>query len=175
MTYYFKKNAGQPRQGTGRASSKKKMTPMNYGLFLLGRRDYSVSEIYQKMETHYKNEQESEQIDETIDRLIELGYLDDERYAQGYVRRESGRGQGPGKVRWSLKQKQVQSSIIESAMEDVDWFESCRMALESRIHRFTAQDTNKIYRFLAGRGFSSEHIQDSLSRCHFNDSEIDSE
>ena len=135
---------------------------MNYGLFLLGRRDYGIEELRAKCLLHYAGDSLEAEIEGVLTRLIELQYLDDQRFVSGFVRREVGRYQGPSKIRWSLQQKKVSSSLIEQAFEDIDWYEVCLESLEARLHRLDLSDHNKIYRFLAGRGFLRDHIQYSL-------------
>ena len=145
------------------------MTPIQYGLFLLGRRDYGVEELRGKCLKHYaRDDDRLSEIEALLERLAELGYLDDQKFAAGYVRREVNRYQGPSKIRWALRQKGIESQLIEHALEDIDWFKACEQALESRLHRLDLTDTDKIYRFLAGRGFSREQIQDSLSTARQN-------
>lgn len=146
---------------------RKKMSPINYGLFLLGRKDYGIEELRGKFEQHYRNEPEKEtEFDLVINRFIELGYLDDQRYVAGYVRKEAARGQGPMKIRWALSKKKIDQQYIELALEAVDWFAVCLETLESRRHRIT--DVQKMMRFLASRGFSRDQIQDSLNKQEFN-------
>lgn len=145
------------------------MTPINYGLFLLSRRDYSVAELRAKCQAHYAGDPAMlAEIEPLIERLLELDYLNDQRFVESFLRRESQRGQGPAKVRWTLQQKGVANSLIGQAIESIDWFQVCRDTLSERAHRFDLTDTNKIYRFLASRGFSGDHIQDSLSNLRKN-------
>lgn len=52
------------------------------GYFLLGKRDYSERELYQKLLSKYR---EKDIIKSIIEKFIELGYLNDYDYAQSYV------------------------------------------------------------------------------------------
>lgn len=144
---------------------------MKYGLFLLGRRDYSLYEFRAKLEGHCAQivaieDMDAQQmeitIEATIARLSDLGYLNDERYAQGVVRREAQRGRGPVKIRWALRQKQVCPGIIEAALAEEDWQEVCDRALKAKSQKYDG-DSHKIMRYLASRGFMPDLIQVSLN------------
>lgn len=64
------------------------------GYFLLGKRDYSERELYQKLLSKYR---EKDIIKSIIEKFIELGYLNDYDYVQSYVNSHNY-----SKKRWSL-------------------------------------------------------------------------
>jgi len=145
---------------------KKKMQPMDYGLFLLSRRDYAEAELRSKMVVHYRQHPELlNQCEQVIARLFELEYLDDERYAQSVARREAQRLRGPLKVKWTLERANITPLVIEQVLAEFNWRQICEDALQSKAHAYIDQ-SSKAFRFLASRGFSIEHIQASLDAVY---------
>lgn len=60
-------------------------------------------------------------IEETLDRMEELKYLNDEMYTEIFVRnKQDFRSLGKGAIRQELRRKGVEAEIIETALEEVD-------------------------------------------------------
>ncbi len=58
--------------------------------------------------------------DEAVERMRELGYLDDDAYARAYARgRLAGRGHGPQRIRNDLRKRGVAPRTIDAVLEDV--------------------------------------------------------
>lgn len=95
-------------------SQKRKMPCIDAALKMLGRRDYAVKELTQKL---LEKEYETEDVTQVINRLIELKYLNDERYASGRVkyRAEISRW-GIKRIQQELFKKGVPSNISEQAI-----------------------------------------------------------
>lgn len=55
---------------------------MKYALWLVGKRDYSVFSIRKKL---VEKEYQTEEIEETISKLIKLKFLDDTRFTRNYI------------------------------------------------------------------------------------------
>ena len=95
---------------------KQKLTCFDQGLVSLGRRSMSVKELTEKLTT--KNYEE-EEIKETIIRLLDFGYLNDEKFARDRIRsRAELTGWGKQRIVMELRKKGVASTIIEKAMEN---------------------------------------------------------
>ena len=73
-------------------------------------------DIRQKLKDLYYDE---EIVDQTIDKLKSYGYIDDYRYACGYVRRNSAK-KGIRVIRFELQAKHIGQDIIDLAVEDSD-------------------------------------------------------
>ena len=59
-------------------------------------------------------------IEAVVDRIDELGYLDDEQYAHDYVRgRFSNRRFGPFRIRQELRERGVDERFIDQALEEL--------------------------------------------------------
>ncbi|SDI93050.1 regulatory protein [Ferrimonas sediminum] len=128
---------------------------------LLSRRDHSKAELVQKLRQRGFSVSEDAPL---LDQLQDWGYLDDTRFAMGYVRSRFHRGVGPNRLRQELRTKGVGSSLIEAALQqqELDWWAACLTVAERRYHRNDIEQyasRQKAYRFLMGRGFESEQIQ----------------
>ncbi len=126
---------------------------------LLGSRDHSVFELTQKL---LKREHSDEAIQSAIAELMELNYVNDERYAELYTEQRLGKGFGPLSVRSKLHQRGIASHLVTTALaqQAMSWAEFAQMALEKRfdaqiITSHDKKDVGRVSRFLAARGFSS--------------------
>jgi regulatory protein len=134
-----------------------------YGLWLLSRRDYTTFEITQKM----KNYQPDEKIiQEAVDKLVNLGYVNDERRAtnlvNAYIKKES-----TYKIKRRLSEKGVSKEIIEEVLqENVDEDTEFEMAKNMLIKKFKEYDPEKKQKYasyLAGRGYSWDVISKAVN------------
>lgn len=132
----------------------------------LSRREHSEQELRSKLETKGFD---AVLVEEAIQSMIEAGYLSNERYVRMVIRNSYEKGHGPQKIRFKLKQKGIDSSLMNAGLEEFegDWFS---LAQSLRLRKFgellKTQDRTSYYkeksrqmRFLAGRGFSMEHIE----------------
>ncbi|GAA5190805.1 recombination regulator RecX [Ferrimonas gelatinilytica] len=132
---------------------------------LLSRRDHSRGELKRKLQLRGFS---VEEITAAIERVIELRYQDDGRFALAFVRYRSQSGKGPRRLRAELKERQVDDALIKAALsqEEIDWFELCR---ETRLRKFGEAPPKefklrqKVQRYLAYRGFEMEQIRYALS------------
>lgn len=127
---------------------------------LLSRREHSRFEILQKLKVKGYAKFECEtQLQDFIDRKFQS----DSRYAQSYVRTAYIKGKGPQFIRQSLKQHNIDESLVSEyiANEDYNWFD---LALHVKVKRFGEKppidylEKQKQMRFLQYRGFEQEHI-----------------
>lgn len=111
-------------------------------------------------------------IDDVIDRLYELTYLDDEQYAENYVRnRFSNKKYGPIRLRRELVQRGIDRALAEAAVEELfsekNMHTVAREHAEKRSARLTDADPRrrkqKLYRYLRRRGFRTETIYGVLN------------
>ena len=106
---------------------------------------------------------ESDIIESTIKRLLELRFLDDERYAAAFTRLQGSRGKGPAVIRMKLKQKGLVLSkdeivrIVEEAQGRDDLSRAIEI-VERRYPGFRKDRLigKKAYEALVRRGFSFE-------------------
>lgn len=121
---------------------------------LLSRREHGRAELCRKL---LLKEHPREEIEAALDRLEELGLLDDERAAHSLARYwATQRRHGPLKIRNSLREKGFPSWLVERAIEaiEVDWAEHARALGASRgLDLDEDKQRQKLLRFLAGRGY----------------------
>ncbi|SHI27641.1 regulatory protein RecX [Ferrimonas marina] len=132
---------------------------------LLSRRDHSRGELQQKLRLRGFSVDE---IQAAVERVTELGYLDDARFAQLFVRYRSQGGKGPMRLRMELRERQVADELIRSALTqpEIDWFELCRDTRQRKFGEGPVADfkqRQKVQRYLAYRGFDMEQIRYALS------------
>lgn len=107
-------------------------------------------------------------VEDVVARLYELSYLDDESYAQDYVRnRFASKKYGPIRIRRELVERGVDRHVAETAVadlfEDEDPVAAAREHAEKRWARLADEEDprrrkQKLYRYLRRRGFTSDTI-----------------
>lgn len=115
-------------------------------------------------------------IEDVVARLHELSYLDDESYAEDYVRnRFASKKYGPVRIRRELVERGVDRHTAETAVDDLfaekDVQAAAREHAEKRWGRLADEEPRrrrqKLYRYLRRRGFTSGTINpllDALER-----------
>ncbi|GAA4897631.1 regulatory protein RecX [Ferrimonas pelagia] len=131
---------------------------------LLSRRDHSRGELERKLQHRGFLHEE---IQRTLARVQALGYQDEARFAEGYVRYRSQSGKGPLRLRAELHERQLDDALIRQALAqpELDWFALCRLARQRKFGDLPACDPKlrqKMQRFLAYRGFEYEQIRYAL-------------
>lgn len=138
---------------------------------MLTGREHSCFELVTKLK---KKGHSDNDIDGVVAQLVKDKYLNDERFAEMFVRSKSKRGVGPIKIRSELEQRSVDSSLIDAYLDfnHPEWFES---AIEVRCKRFGEQlpeeatDKAKQIRFLQQRGFTQKQIMNVVKSNIFDD------
>ncbi len=130
---------------------------------LLARRDFATGELREKLR---QQGYDSQVADEAVRELAEGRALNDERYAENYVRYHADRGHGPLRVASDLRARGVTEDLIDAALQGgPDW---PALAREVRIRKFGLNPPSdwkaraRQARFLQYRGFSSDHIASAL-------------
>ncbi len=130
----------------------------------LSRRDHSAHELRVKLRAKQFDKAD---IDKTIERLVERGYIDDIRYCLGFANARVKKMRiGPQRLRIDLMRKGFGDEIIEKALEaqygadDGEW----RVAMEAARKKARTfkrgldkkSMRRKLYDHLVRRGFSGE-------------------
>lgn len=142
-----------------------KQTALNY----LAHKPRTETEVRRKLRG---TDAPSEVIEDVVARLYELSYLDDEAYAQDYVRnRFASKKYGPVRIRRELVERGIDRSRAEQAVSDLfaeeDVVAAARTHAEKRWARLSDEDDprrrrQKLYRYLRRRGFTSDTINPIL-------------
>jgi regulatory protein len=129
-------------------------------LELLGRRDHSTFELERKLRSR---EFGAEAIRIVIRRLKDFGYLDDERYAEAWIRsRLKRRPEGRSRLMAGLAKRGIRRGIIQTVLDSVYGEEEAEDAIKraaEKILRRGAIDDETLKRKLSTRGFTYRQIQ----------------
>ncbi len=130
---------------------------------LLSRREHSRLELYRKLSQKPCNESTLQQL---LDDLAERDWQSDARFCGSYLRSKSNRGIGPLRLKQELRNKGVSDSIVREQLAalGIDWFLAAEETALKKIKslRLDRRWREKLYRFLAYRGFAGEHSQHGI-------------
>ena len=139
----------------------------NYACAILARRRYSVNGLREKMYKRYPGEHAT--IENVITRFVALEYLDDAEFARAFIGDQLKRKpQGLRLIRQKLLQKGIDSDLAGHVINTggVDETELAKAAAVKKARTLKAasplQKKQKLYRFLASRGFSADTIMKAL-------------
>lgn len=97
------------------------------------------------------------------DRLVEKGYIDDEKFARWWVEnRNLRKGTSRRKLQAELQAKGVPSSVIALVLEDTSRNDSDELIKIITKKRAKYTDDQKLMQYLARLGFSYEDIKNAL-------------
>lgn len=142
-------------------------------LDLLAARPLSRKELVDKLTARPRDREKEPLADlETAqgaaDRLEELGYLNDERYAHTVAAHYAAKGYGPSRIREELYRRGVPRECWEQALEELSGPEEAIDAfLEKKLRGADLRDPKTYQRAanaLARRGYRWEDIKDGLRR-----------
>jgi regulatory protein len=145
-------------------------------LLFLSYRARSENEIRQNLSKH---EIPDAVIEETLERLRRDGFANDKNFASAWVEnRSTFRPRGRRALALELRQKGIDDSTIESALEQVDEEALAYEAGQKKASKFTLQEWSefrkKMSEFLARRGFSYSVIAPIVARL-WNESHTEGE
>ncbi len=134
-------------------------------LWLLDKRDYSRAELLKKLtEKGYAEETAAA----AVDRLAELGFVDDARYAPIVVRHYAAKGYGARRVQAELQRRGIPKELWDAAMEEMPaQNESVDKLLRSRMRGAESTDRAALKRAadaLLRRGYAWDEINAAMER-----------
>jgi regulatory protein len=153
-----------------------------YALKVLGGRACSTGEVREKLS---RRAEHAADIDTTIGRLKELGYLNDQRFAEGFAAsRLAGEKFGKTRVIQDLRQRRVAPVLAERTVQKVYQDVDEQALIEEWIRRkyrtapreglfADEKDLGKAYRRLARAGFRTGEIVRALKRFAKNPDLLD--
>lgn len=132
-------------------------------LYLLGLRDYSCHELEQKLYT----EATPEIAAAVVERLQEVGLLDDERYAARLARSLSeGKHYPRRRIEQELRRRGISNGLIQTVVSDLDGedFEQALALLQKKYYnKLNDPDSRRrVIAALARRGFSYGAIRRAM-------------
>ncbi|MBR2522709.1 MAG: RecX family transcriptional regulator [Coriobacteriales bacterium] len=123
-------------------------------LNLLAMRDFTELSMRERL---LKAEFQPTDVEKAVARAVELRYIDDNRFAQAFVRQKSESGWGRGKIARELEKLGIPSDecadiLGELLSEDDELEHALRLLQKHRTSAKNARDAH--YRYLLGKGFS---------------------
>ncbi len=130
----------------------------------LARRDYSRHELAGRL---YRRFGDQAPVAPLLDWLEEQNFLNEQRFAEAFVRSRIGRGQGELRIRHELQQRGLPEALIDETLAgaECDWFELAREVQQRRFSFGPGGDRKekaRQLRFLQQRGFSAEQSWKAL-------------
>ena len=131
----------------------------------LGNREHSRKEIITKLQ---RKQFIGEIVEKTLNRLDELGLLDDRSFALNYVgSRSKKKPSGRYKLRYELRQKGISEEVIDEVLSEYDSSSHCLDAALKKLPFLKGENRyrrRKLHAFLMNRGFDTETIRDTLDQ-----------
>ncbi len=140
-------------------------------LKLLARREHSRSELAQKLA---QRGIDREHAIVALQRLMDAGYLSDQRYAQARVTELLRRHYGPLRAQADLRAHGVDGDTIAAVVdpEQPDWYAACRAVRAQKFGRRPAAsvaERARQQRQLQARGFTGVQIRAALANVNDDD------
>jgi len=137
---------------------------------MLGRRSCSELELRQKLS---QKDYATTQIDDVINRLLTYGYVNDNKLAKLLFEKYLQVGKySLNNIICKLKQRGLPDDIIKDMTNNYDSEKELSSALKIVNNRFKSLNginQEKLYRFLATRGFSSSTIQKVFQQIYHDE------
>ena len=136
----------------------------------------TTKEVYEKLE---KLEVSDEVINQVLQQLMDHGFVNDQFYAESYVRENFAlQKKGPKAVAFELKKKGVNDSVVQKALEKFDEETQLNQAIEIA-QKYVDRQGNasvktvkqKVYGFLMQRGYDLDIVQSVISALIFEKQE----
>lgn len=148
--------------GERKTKEPKKWSAINYIVWLLGRREYSRSELTKKLRLKFEEKGlPLDGIEEVLDRAEELGLQSDDRFLESQVRMKKEAGKGPAFIRAQLRQHDLSEAKIDQALaasfeNDNEWLVRGYDLAERKFGEapYSLPLSTKVFNTLLRRGFS---------------------
>jgi len=145
-------------------------TARDQAMSLLAVRNRSQSELCDRL---LQKGHPEDLVSALLERLTASGLLDDGRFARERARSlVRNNGWGPRKLRADLASRGVAAGLVEEAVTEAYGSESCEGVMRREVRKRFGEQVldpeadgrlrSRAYRFLLGRGFEPEQIQDLL-------------
>ena len=133
----------------------------NYVLWLLGRQEYSRKELTQKLKM---KDADDDFIEQLLNWCESLGYIDEHRYCESFLRRQINKGLGQKRVLAEATNKGVDRAQLMALIEEqeIDWFELAQQTYQRKYgvgeKQLDYKEKAKRVRYMMYRGFGYEEI-----------------
>ena len=134
-------------------------------LWLLDKRDYARAELFRKLT---EKGFEDAAADAALDRLTELGFVDDARYAPIVVRHYAAKGYGRARVQRELQRRGISKELWDAALGEMpEQDETVDRLLRARLKGAETGDRAALKRAsdaLLRRGYGWDEINSAVER-----------
>jgi regulatory protein len=136
----------------------------SYAFAVLTRKEYSKAELIEKLALYAEDRDE---VIELVEELASQLYQSDQRVAETVLSSQKRKGKGPMRIKLALKNKKIDSDLIQDEMQEIDWAEQ---AYQLKVKKYGLDVTKdpklkaKQIRFLQYRGFDLDAIFKAISR-----------
>ncbi len=145
-------------------------TPMDTALKFLAARAHTVREVERHLDEHQFGEFEVQQV---IDRLLELSYLDDAAYAREFMRtRLATKPISRNKLKEQLLQHEIPMDTISEALgaiDDAQEYENALLVATKHARQLSRYEPKERYERLMqrmiGRGFTYEDSRRAIEQA----------
>ena len=131
---------------------------------ILTYRDHSMFELRQKLQRRGVTDAV---IDDLVPRLQDIGYLDDHRFAEQWVRKRYADGYGPRFIRYELQEKKVATQFIEDVLSQYEtlWESKIQALWQKKYQHLPQTQVNyaKSIQYLERRGFAYAAIKQAIN------------
>lgn len=120
-------------------------------------------------------------IDGIVEKLLEDNYISEQRYVVAFVREKHRFNRwGTAKIAQALRMKQLPSSLIEDALQELDadeYLSALSALLLKKSKEVKARNdyerNGKLIRFALGRGYGMDDILDCLKKIGLGDGNLE--
>ena len=141
---------------------KKPATALDFVMKSLAAREQTAFQLREKLA---RKEFPAAEIDAALEKVVELGFLSDERWLENWLRERAAlRPAGKRQLLFLARRAGISEELFEKGWEAAELEESqlARAAAESFLRRKGGADREKLARHLAGRGFGWGEIREVL-------------
>ncbi len=141
----------------------------SYAFAVLTRKEYSKADLIEKLALYADSREE---VIILVDELARENYQSDQRVAEIMLSRQKRKGKGPNRIKLALKNKKINSELIQDELKETDWVAE---AYQLKLKKFGAaveRDPKlkaKQIRFLQYRGFDLDTIFKVIARQSMDD------
>ena len=146
---------------------------LSYSLKILNRKDYTTSEIREKL---LKRCDDEILVRDIISKLISLDLLNDRRYVENYIGFKVERGWGPEKIKYELIRRGILESEIEKSLKEKYPQQLIKENIERNLKNWIRKNgeisdrkkLDRLFKYLFRLGFDTQDILDILSNFSFH-------
>lgn len=136
----------------------------SYAFAVLTRKEYSKAELIEKLALYAEDRDE---VLALVEELASQLYQSDQRVAETVLSSQQRKGKGPARIKLALKNKKIDSNLIQEEMQEIDWAEQAYQLKVKKYGVAVSKDPKlkaKQIRFLQYRGFDLDTIFKAISR-----------